>query len=220
SILNLKDGQVLAMNQTTVQVQGAAGAHQRILVNGKEVSEKQIGKRSVLAEQRKQGLEYIGVSLNPGKNIIQAQQLDFMGNVRESASVEVVVPDAIERLELDRKQATAVANGRDSLHVLLQLKDKNGVKVATRTPITLESDIGVIDLTDLNPNEPGIQHFIEGGEMLIPVLAPSIPGRGMLRVSSGVIQTEIDLQFTADLRPLIAVGLVEGSINFNTFDSK
>src|SRR5690606_34004044 len=74
SILNLKDGQVLAMNQTTVQVQGAAGAHQRILVNGKEVSEKQIGKRSVLAEQRKQGLEYIGVSLNPGKNIIQAQQ--------------------------------------------------------------------------------------------------------------------------------------------------
>src|SRR5690606_38637240 len=84
----------------------------------------------------------------------------------------------------------------------------------------LENDIGIIDLPDLNPNEPGTQSFIEGGEMIIPILAPNAPARGKLRVSSGLLKEEIDIQFQADLRPLIAVGLIEGSINFNNFDSK
>lgn len=219
-ILNLEDNQILTINQTTIQLQGAAGATQRILVNGEKVSEKQIGKQSVLAEQSKQGLEYIGVALQVGKNSIEAQQLDFVGNVRESQKVEVIVPGKIHRLDFKSKQATAMANGRDSLPIILQIKDEHGVKVATRTPITLESDIGLIDLPDLNPNEPGIQTFIEGGELLIPVLAPNVPGRGQLRVSAGLVKQEIDLQFTADLRPLIAVGLVEGSINFKNFDQQ
>lgn len=37
-------------------------------------------------------------------------------------------------------------------------------------------------------------------------------------VSSGLLKQEIDIQFLADLRPLIAVGLIEGSVNFNNFD--
>lgn len=220
SILNLKDGQVLTMDQTTVQLQGAAGANQRILVNNEVISEKHIGKRSILADQRKQGIEFIGVPLKSGRNIIQAEQLDFMGNVRESATVEVIVPGQINALQLHKQQTSAPANGKDILAVVLQLKDENGITVATRTPVTLESDIGLIDLPDLNPNEPGIQTFIEGGEMVIPVLAPNAPGRGKLRVSAGMIKSEIELQFLADLRPLIAVGLVEGSINFNDFDHK
>lgn len=218
-ILNLKDGQVLAINQATIQLQGAAGASQRILVNGVAVSDTQIGKRSVLAEQQKQGLEYIGVSLNVGENTIQAEQLDFMGNVRESKKINVIVPDTIHSLNFVAKKSEATANGRDRLTVVLQLKDKHGVKVATRTPITLESDIGIIDLEDLNPNEPGIQNFIEGGEMLVSIISPSTPGRGKLRVQAGILENNIDLQFTADLRPLIAVGLIEGSFNFNNFDN-
>ena len=218
-ILNLNDGQIMAVNQTTVQIQGAAGAEQRIFVNDRLVSEKQIGQRSVMAEQRKQGLEFIGVSLNVGKNHIRAEQLDFLGNVRETVSVDVVVPDQIEKMVLNHQKATAMADGRDRLYVSLKLQDKHGVKISTRTPITLESDIGLIDLPDLNPNEKGIQQFIEGGELLIPVLAPNTPGRGTLRVQSGIIKNEIELQFTADLRPLIAVGLIEGSINFNNFDN-
>lgn len=112
-----------------------------------------------------------------------------------------------------------MANGRDVMQLRVQLQDKQGIKVATRTSITLESDIGIIDLPDLNPNEPGIQSFIDGGEMIIPILAPNAPARGKLRVSSGLIKEEIDIQFQADLRPLIAVGLIEGSINFNNFDN-
>lgn len=217
-ILNLNDGQVIAVNQTTVQIQGAAGAEQRIYVNDQLVSDKQIGQRSVMAEQRKQGLEFIGVGLNVGKNYIRAEQLDFMGNVRETASVNVVVPDQIDKITLSQQKATAMANGSDRIYVTLKLLDKHGVKISTRTPITLESDIGIIDLPDLNPKEKGIQQFIEGGELLIPILAPNTPGLGSLRVQSGIVKSEIELQFIADLRPLIAVGLIEGSINFSNFD--
>lgn len=217
-ILNINTGQIMAVNQTTIQVQGAAGAEQRIFVNDQQVSAKQIGQRSVLAEQRKQGLEFVGVGLQVGKNQIRAEQLDFMGNVRETVSVNVIVPDQIEKIALTQKKATAMANGRDRLYVTLKLQDKHGVNVLTRTAITLESDIGIIDLPDLNPNEKGIQQFVEGGELFIPILAPNTPGRGTLRVQSGIVKSDIELQFTADLRPLIAVGLVEGSINFNNFD--
>ena len=184
------------------------------------ISDKHIGKRSVLADQRKQGIEFIGVPLNVGKNSIRAEQLDFMGNVRESVALEVIVPGQVKSLQLQQQQTSASANGKDILSVVLKLVDENGIAVATRTPITLESDIGLIDLPDLNPNEPGIQNFIEGGEMVVSVLAPNVPGRGKLRVSAGILTSEIDIQFLADLRPLIAVGLIEGSINLNHFDHK
>ena len=218
-ILNLTEGQVLPHAQTTIQVQGAAGATQRVLVNDVVVADKQRGKLAILDEQRKQGVEYVGVALKPGKNSIRAEQLDFAGNVRESQHIQVIVPDEIHQLKLQQPQASVMANGRDVMQLRVQLQDKQGVRVATRTSITLESDIGIIDLPDLNPNEPGIQSFIDGGEMIIPVLAPNAPARGKLRVSSGLLKQEIDIQFQADLRPLIAVGLIEGSINFNNFDN-
>lgn len=218
-ILNLKEGQVLPHAQTTIQVQGAAGATQRVLVNDVVVADKQRGKLAILDEHRKQGVEYVGVALKVGKNSIRAEQLDFAGNVRESHHIQVIVPDEIHQLKLQQAPIPVMANGRDVMQLRVQLQDKQGIKVATRTSITLESDIGIIDLPDLNPNEPGIQSFIDGGEMIIPILAPNAPARGKLRVSSGLIKEEIDIQFQADLRPLIAVGLIEGSINFNNFDN-
>ena len=219
-ILNLKEGQVLPFAQTTIQVQGAAGATQRVLVNDVIVKEKQRGKLAILDEQRKQGVEYIGVALKTGKNTIRVEQLDFVGNVRESQQIQVIVPDEIHDLKLQQPPVSVMANGRDVMQLVVQLQDKQGVNVATRTSLTLESDIGIIDLQDLNPSEPGIQTFIDGGEMIVPIIAPNTAGRGKVRVSSGLLKQEIDIQFQADLRPLIAVGLIEGSINFNNFDSK
>lgn len=219
-ILNLKQGQVLPFAQTSIQVQGAAGATQRVLVNAVLVSEKQRGKLAILDEQHKQGLEYVGVALNVGTNTIRVEQLDLLGNVRESQQVQVIVPDDIHHLKLQQPLASVMANGRDVMQLQLQLQDKNGIKVSTRTSVTLESDIGLIDLPDLNPSEPGIQTFIEGGEMMIPIIAPNAPARGTLRVSSGLLKQALDIQFQADLRPLIAVGLVEGVLNFNHFDAQ
>ncbi|WP_228147474.1 SdrD B-like domain-containing protein [Acinetobacter sp. ANC 3813] len=216
-ILNLKEGQILPFAQTSIQAQGAAGATLQILVNGAAVQDKQRGKLAVLDELRKQGVEYVGVALREGKNTIQVQQLDVFGNVRESQSVNVIVPGEIKKLQLKAAQPV-MANGRDILQIAIQLQDQHGVKAATRTALTLESDLGLIDLPDLNPSEPGIQTFIEGGEMIVPVIAPNVPGRGKLRVTSGLMSQEIDLQFQADLRPLVAVGLIEGAINFNQFD--
>lgn len=219
-ILNLKEGQVLAFTQTAIQIQGAAGAEHRILVNGQALKDTQRGKLAVMAELRKQGSEYIGAVLQAGRNSIEVQQLDFFGNVRESQKITVTVPGNISKLALHSNQASVMANGSDVLYATIKLLDEQGVKVSVRTPVTLESDIGIIDLKDLNPNMPGIQVMIDGGEMLVPIIAPNVPGRGKLRISMGELKQEMDIQFQADLRPLIAVGLVEGSINFNHFDSK
>ncbi len=51
----------------------------------------------------------------------------------------------------------------------MKIVDRNGTLVSSRTPITLDSSIGKIELTDLDPKQPGIQVFVEGGTLVVPI---------------------------------------------------
>ena len=217
-IFNLKDGQVLPYAQTSIQIQGLMGAKQRVWVNEQLVPEKQRGKLVMDDDSQRQGAEYIGVALQSGQNTIRVEQLDIAGNIRESQQIKVHVADVLHRFEVITPKQEVMANGQDEMQVVLRVLDKQGLKVANRTAITIETDLGTVNLTDINPNEAGIQTFVEGGEMLIPVIAPNTAGRGKLKISSGLLVQEQAIQFAADLRPLIAVGIVEGSIHFKNFE--
>lgn len=217
-IFNLKNGQVLPYAQTSIQIQGLMGAKQRIWVNEQQVPEKQRGKLVMDDDSQRQGAEYIGVALKSGQNTIRVEQLDIAGNIRESQQIQVHVADVIHHFEIVTPKHEVMANGQAEMHVVLRLLNKHGLKVANRTAISIETDLGTVNLTDINPNEAGIQTFIEGGEMVIPVIAPNTAGRGKLKISSGMISQEQAIQFSADLRPLIAVGIVEGSIHFKNFE--
>ena len=83
-LLNLKEGQTLPIAQTSIMVKGRLGAVFRLKVNGAEVGQDRVGKKSQLQDQGVQGWEYVGVNLRPGVNRIQVEQLDGMGNARGS----------------------------------------------------------------------------------------------------------------------------------------
>ena len=144
----------------------------------------------------------------------------MMGNVRDSKQVNVIVPDQMDKLLLESAKVQPQANGRDYFNVTMKIVDRNGTLVSTRTPVTLDSSIGKIELTDLDPKQPGIQVFVEGGTLVVPIKAPIEAGEGTLSVESGIFHSSTPIRFLPDLRPIIAVGLVEGSLNFKKFDPK
>lgn len=219
-ILNLKDGQVLAYPQTSIQLKGTAGTQIELWVNDKQVSEKRIGKRAVLPNLQVAGLDFIGIDLQVGRNRIEVRQVDMMGNVRDTKRIEVIAPDQLDKLRLEPSKVAVQANGHDHFNVVLKIVDRHGTLVSSRTPITLDSSIGKIDLVDLDPKQPGTQVFVEGGTLVVPITAPTEAGEGVLSVESGIFNATTPIRFLPDLRPIIAVGLLEGSINFKKFDSK
>ncbi|ENX42008.1 SdrD B-like domain-containing protein [Acinetobacter sp. NIPH 2100] len=219
-ILNLKDGQILPYPQTSIQVKGAAGTQLELWVNGTRVPEKRIGKRAVLPNMQVSGLDFIGVDLNAGHNTIEVRQVDMMGNTRDIKRIDVIAPDQLDKLQLEPSKTIPQANGRDHFNVNLKIVDRHGTLVSSRTPITLDSSIGKIDLVDLDPKQPGIQVFVEGGSLLVPIQAPIEAGEGTLSVESGIFHSSTPIRFLPDLRPIIAVGMVEGSLNFKKFDPK
>lgn len=79
------------------------------------------------------------------------------------------------------------------------------------TPVSIESSIGTVQIKDLDPNKPGIQVFAEGGTTVVLILAPTEAGEGVLKISAGVYETSTPVRFLVELRPMLAVGIIEGS---------
>lgn len=218
AILNLKDGQTLPYVQTTIQLQGAAGAVIELWVNGQQIDDKRIGKKAILPDFQIAGFDYIGVDLKPGRNQIEVRQLDSMGNLREQQKIQVIAPDQMHKLALSAPRQQVQANGSDVFSAVLKIVDQHGTLVSSRTPITLESTIGQLELKDLDATQPGIQLFVEGGTLLVPITAPSEAAEGVLNVTSGIYNANLPVRFLPALRPMIAAGIVEGAISFEKFD--
>ena len=217
AILDLKDGDVLPYAQTNVRLKGVAGAEFRLSVNGKPVPASRVGKRSTLEDKRLTAWEYIGVDLVPGENTLEAAMLDPMGNVRGKAEVRVMAPDQLARLLIEGDDA-APSDGKAPQRVTVRLVDQAGLPVTARTHLTLESTLGRWQVKDLNPDEPGVQVFLEGGKANYVLLAPNEPGDALVRISSGVLKAERQVVFVPNLRPLIANGVIEGVFRLNKLD--
>jgi uncharacterized repeat protein (TIGR01451 family) len=219
AFVDLKNGDILPMRQTHVRVKGASGTNFRLWVNDLLVPDSHVGKKSVLEDKEIQGWEYIGINLNAGENLLRIEQIDSFGQLRDSREIRLVAPAGLGRLHLDLP-AERVADGRTPLKVGVRLTDAHDVPVTTRTPVTLESMHGVWQVVDLNPKEPGIQLFIEGGRAEFALLPPRSPAAEELRVSSGSMRVSSHFKYTPELRPLIAAGVLEGAFNLRNLDLK
>ena len=216
--IDLKDHDTLPMTQTNVRVKGVVGAKVSLRVNGREIPDNRIGKRLTLGTQGVEATEYIGVQLQPGENKLELLQIDQFGNPRGTKAITVIAPDTLGRIQI-KTPDNAVADGKTPARVIVELVDHNGVRVTARTALTLETTMGKWLATDLNPREPGVQVFIEGGHAEFALAAPVEPGDSRIRVSSGVLQANAVVSFLPELRPLIGVGVIEGVVNISHLSS-
>ena len=210
--VDLKDKDTLPMDQANVRVKGALGVTFRLTVNGKEVSDKRVGKRSRLADKQMEAWEYIGVALKPGANSLKLEQLDIAGNPRGEKTITLIAPDELGKLELDLP-AVAIADGNTPIRMKLRLTDDKGVPVTVRTQMTLETDQGRWVTNDLNKDEPGTQIFVQGGSAEVVLMPPGQPSDGIIRISSGILKREVKIAYLPELRPLVGAGILEGVLN-------
>jgi uncharacterized repeat protein (TIGR01451 family) len=216
--IGLKDHDTLPIAQTNVRIKGTAGSSFVLSVNGEIISDAHVGKKSVLSEKSLQAWEYFGVDLHPGSNHLQVSQIDQFGNARGQAAIDVIAPDKLGKIETLVVQES-VADGHGAARILVRLTDAKGTPVTVRTSLTLEATLGSWDVEDLDPREPGVQVFIEGGSREFKLLAPQEPGESAIRVSAGSLQGTAHVTFLPDLRPLIASGLLEGVLNLRSFNT-
>ncbi len=140
-------------------------------------------------------------------------------NITRDAGSEIV-----KMIELAVERDGIPADGQASAVLTIRLFDKNNKPVMLPTRVTLETSLGrfkKLDRTeglDFDKVEPGNQIMVQNGVGQITLVAPHEPGDAKIRATSGSTFVEGRLSFLPDLRPMIAVGLIEGIINFRSFD--
>ncbi|MGE6796221.1 SdrD B-like domain-containing protein [Psychrobacter okhotskensis] len=218
TFINMSSGQQLNSYKQLVQVQAPLGSNFTLYANGTAVSEEKIGKTAKQEKQNVTAFDYYGVELKRGRNVLHAVATDINGKIISEQTLDVFTPDKLQSIDYRTQAQLVAADGVSDYQVVISLKDRDGRPYIASTPITIDTNIGRINLSDTSKDQAGTQVIVSGGELLIPVTAPSAPGKGELVIDTGSSKQVIPLQFTAKLRPLIAVGIVEGAISLKDFD--
>jgi len=218
AFINLSEGQQLTTYKQMVQVQAPLGSNFTLYANGKAVSEEQIGKTAEQEKQKVTAFDYYAVDLKRGANTLRAVATDINGKLISEQTIKVLTPDSLQAIKYRTQDQLVAADGVSEYQVVISLKDRDGRPYIGSTSLTLDTNIGRINLTDSSKDQAGTQVTVSGGELLIPITAPSVPGKGEMIIDTGSTKQVIPLQFTAQLRPLIAVGIVEGAIALKDFD--
>ena len=219
AVLAPVNGQLLGFAQTSVTVKGDIAATLTVRLNGEPLPAARIGRHSKSQIANLQVLEYVGIDLKPGKNNLEVVQ-ESVGGEKTSSSIVVIAPGAMARLVITAPAQALQADGRSVVPLTLDILDANDVPVAARTAITLDTTSGQWRTRDLNPDEPGVQIFVEGGRAELELESPGQSGDAILRATSGSIATQARLNFVPELRPLIAAGVIEGVLNLRKLDSR
>lgn len=215
--INLSHDQVLTMAQTRVRVKGPLGGAFELTVNGQPVPATQVGKKTSLEKTKTQAWEYIGVNLKAGANTLEVRVTDPFGNVRGETQITVLAPGPLAQVLIEAPQQTP-ADGATALPVTIRLVDALNLPVTARMQVTLRASLGQWQTPDLDPKQPGTQVFVEGGQGVFELLPPAQPGKGELGATSGMISGMAAVEFVPSLRPMIAVGVIEGTINLRNLN--
>jgi uncharacterized repeat protein (TIGR01451 family) len=215
AFVGLVDEQLLPVAQTRVRVKGPLGARFELTVNGQPVPATQVGKKSSLEKNKVVAWEYIGVDLKPGRNTLAVRAIDSFGNARGTAQLTLRVPGALAKIEV-AAPAQLIADGTTAVPITVSLRDAQGLPVAARTQVSLQASLGQWQTPDLDARQPGTQVFVEGGEGRFLLLPPAQPGKAELTVSAGTVKSAAAIEFMPNLRPMIAAGIVEGTINLRS----
>jgi hypothetical protein len=134
------------------------------------------------------------------------------------------------------------ADGVSSTRIKVSVFDKDGKPLSEKTgriKLLLETNLGRFQVPGLassddisfphgNPNagnpltsptgQPttelrALEVLLKNGEAQFTLMAPATPGTALVRASSGAIGVQGEVNFSPDLRPLMVVGLIEGTVS-------
>ena len=131
------------------------------------------------------------------------------------------------KILLSVSSAQAPADGTSLLKLKIEIFDAAGKPFLKPTKLLLETSLGSFQGPDAaflaadgfgvrkkaNPNSMEIA--LSNGVAELVLQAPFAPGDALLRVSSGAVAVQGEIAFLPDMRDMLVVGIVEGSINLS-----
>jgi uncharacterized repeat protein (TIGR01451 family) len=214
-IMGPKDKETILNGKTTVTVKGSTDLAPTLLVNGVPVGEERIGERTVDTSKKLFLYKYISVSLQAGANHLRAVGKDEFGNVREAHEITLLVPGSPKAIILAADKKENIADGKSLTAVKVTIRDKEGRLIAGHIPFTVDITKGTIKQPDANPDLPGIQLMSNNGEAFFEIVSPENAGDGEVVVSLESLSEKMDIYYLPNLRPMIIVGIGEGTIGWN-----
>jgi large repetitive protein len=222
AVLFPQAGQTLPRTQTTIQIKGPLHSVLVLQVNGIPVPDSQLGQRLDIAQTQVQVQQWVGVPLRTGANTITLSVAHKPGSGVPAdtpffapTTITVTAPGPLARLRLTLPELAKPGQAAtdSTQRVLLELTDVAGVPITDRTPITLQTSAGQWLVPDLDPQQPGVQIFVTGGRQWLQLQAPATAGPAQLVALSGDLRGSASLAFVPALRPLLAVGVLDGVLS-------
>ena len=208
--VDLADGDVLGQRVVSIRVKGESSGRLALDVNGKEIGEDRVGLKVSWAVGKTAAYEYVAVPLNGGENRLALRQLDPSGNERSRKEIVVFAPGKTARLEVVAP-AEAVADGRTPVPISVRLIDRHGIPTPDSAVVTLKATGGRFAVRDMQEGAPGAQVPIGAEGATFDLIPPEVAGSRTVTVESSFHAVEKTIVFLPDLRPMIAVGVVEGA---------
>ncbi len=180
-----------------------------LYVNGKAVSDQHLGEQIVNKKEQAQIMAWYGVELDEGENHIKVAAKDSFGNERTLAEKTFKRPSAGVAIKMDVDGTLKADNGRSAVPVKIRILDKNGYPAKGTYFLTIEASDGQWLESDIQDKVPGHQVKVTNGERIVHLRSSNQTGQIKVRASTGTLQSETDVAQVADMRPLIAVGMLD-----------
>jgi hypothetical protein len=118
-----------------------------------------------------------------------------------------------DRIHLRVSDASLPADGHSALHLVVTLVDAAGHPETHLTRVRIEASLGRLQAPS-GAQAAAFEMAVPKGTAELDLIAPVTPGEALLRAASGAVRVQGKVSFLPELRPLIAVGIVESGLSF------
>ncbi len=123
------------------------------------------------------------------------------------------------KLMLSVQRGQAPADGKSAIRLRIEAFDAQGQRLTAPFRVLLETSLGRLQVPNTSGRGPAavelaaVEAEVRGGSVELVLMAPATPGTATVRASAGAVGVQGELEFLPDLRPLFAVGIVEGALH-------
>jgi fimbrial isopeptide formation D2 family protein/uncharacterized repeat protein (TIGR01451 family) len=232
SILQPTPNGVVMSPALQVDVRVALGWKVKLEVNGKVISDKNIGTSRLDQKNQVATYSFVGLDVHPGPNRVRVTTISPEGVPGDMADFAVRGRGPAKRLELTAEKTSVQADGRDYSTVHVRAFDQWGspalddqvaldttsgqlmrLDQQARSPGSIGSPSQVAGMIDQKPNQPhGMIVPLVGGEATVRLIASGSTGEAKLSAHLGQSDAETKIRIIPASRPTILVGLADVSV--------
>ncbi len=126
------------------------------------------------------------------------------------------------QLVLEVASDTAPADGRTAVPLTVRLFDRSGKPVTESTEVQVSTGRGLLRLPGAALDEPPRRELrlaVRGGVASLDLVASADAGDAEVLVQSGNVRVAGVVRLVPERRPMVAVGIVEGTLNLDKLDA-